>query len=155
MLIVIGILAIAIPAFTALAINVVIAVSLMIGGVGRLLTFRRNTRGALWKLLGGLLFLVGGLFMLLYPLQGITAIVFVVAAILLAQGILDLGAAFSWRGHRFSGWIFASGVLSLILAAILLIAFPAAGVFYLAVVIGLGFIASGISVMLLARGASQ
>lgn len=144
-----GVLAIVIPTFTVLAINVVIAISLVVAGIGRLLTFRRNTQSAQWKLLGGLVFLLGGLFMLVFPLQGIAAIVFVVAAILLAQGVLDISAAFRWRGYRLSGWIFASGILSLVLAALLLVMFPGAGVFYLAVVIGLGFISSGVSVLML------
>lgn len=146
----VGVLAIVIPAATAVAINIIIAIALLIGGVGRLVTSGRRTSDRIWKLLGGLLFLVGGLLMLLFPMQGVAALVLVLGVMLLLEGVLGIAAALSWQSHRFSGWFLASGILSLILGLIVLAMFPEAGVFYLAIIVGLSFILSGVSVFMVA-----
>lgn len=155
LLIAIGVLAAVLPMVTAVAINVIVAISLLFAGVARLLTWRRKRLDSIWRVLGGLLFVLGGILMLVYPMQGVAAFVLVLGAVLLLEGLLGVSAAFSMSDRLFSGWLMVSGLVSALLGVLVLTFFPEAGVFYLAIVVGLSFALTGGSLLLLVRESGQ
>src|SRR5262245_65566743 len=77
-------------------------------------------RGFFWNLLIGLLHLIVGGYLALLPLSGILTLTILIAALLIADGLLEVGMALRLRPQEGWGWILLSGLVAI--AAGLLIA---------------------------------
>lgn len=148
--ILLGLLSILIPMATAIAINVIVAVALIIGGVGRLMTWSRQPHDRHWKLGGGILLLAVGILMLVFPYQGVSALVLVIGALLILESGLSFSLASALKGFPGRSWWLASGILSLVLGVLVLLVFPEAGVFYIGLMIGLSLIMYGLATLVTA-----
>lgn len=144
-----GVAAIALPAVTALAVNIVIAFALILGGVGRLLTLKRYGMDRQWKLPAALLLLITGILMLVFPASSISVLVLILAAFLILEGVLGIGLATSFWGMPYASWQLVSGILSLLVGFVILLIFPEAGMFYLALIVGISLMLSGLSLLML------
>lgn len=151
LLIALGVGAAMLPTITAITFNVIIAIALLTGGVGRLLTWRRPQPDNFWRLAGGLVFSIGGLLMLLYPMQGIAAFVMLLGALLIIEGVFSFASAFSMSSGSYSGWLMLSGIVSVVIGVLVLGVFPEAGMVYLALTFGLSLALTGICLLLLVK----
>lgn len=148
--ILLGLLSIFIPMATAIAINVIVAIALIIGGVGRLMTWSRQPHDRHWKLGGGILLLVIGIVMLVFPNQGISALVLVIGGLLVLEAALSFSLAAALKGFPGRSWWFASGSISLVLGVLVLLVFPEVGVFYIGLMIGLCLVMYGLATLITA-----
>jgi uncharacterized membrane protein HdeD (DUF308 family) len=155
LLIALGVGAAMLPTITAIAFNVIIAIALLTGGIGRLLTWRRPQPDNFWRLAGGLVFSIGGLLMLLYPMQGIAAFVMLLGALLIIEGVFSVASAFFMSTGSFSGWLMLSGIVSVVIGALVLGFFPEAGMVYLALTFGLSLALTGACLLLLVKESHQ
>jgi uncharacterized membrane protein HdeD (DUF308 family) len=110
----------------------------------------RNRRRWWWSALHALVALAAAVVAVLFP--AITMVVFVIllTAWALVNGVLAIVAAFSVERAHGRGWLIASGIASLVLAA-LLMAWPPVGLFTLAWMFAFYALAAGISMLGLAR----
>lgn len=155
LLIVLGLLAVILPMVTALTVNVVIALALTVAGISRLVTWRGNKLDGLWRLLVGGLLTGVGIYMLVLPEQGIAALVMVLGFILLLEGTFGILASITLQRRSHAIWLFISGLVSLALGALVLMFFPEAGVLYLAFIIGLSLILTGVSLLTMLRDSAN
>ena len=65
-----------------------------------------------------------GLWLLLRPAEGVQALAFIVGALFLAEAIVKMVFSWQWRNEPKIGWILLSGLLSFIIAMILLTGWP-------------------------------
>src|SRR5215471_8661586 len=102
LLIISGILAVLMPEIAALATTVVFAWLLIFGGVFELLHAMqtRHESGFAWKLLSGILTLVLGIAILMFPIAGVASLGLLVGSFLLVGGITRLVLAFQCKGQR-------------------------------------------------------
>jgi uncharacterized membrane protein HdeD (DUF308 family) len=141
-----GVLALAWPGHTLIAIAVVFGVQLVIMGVFRFVSsfaypdLSGGTR-VLYALLG-VLSLIIGLYALRHVLITIVALALLLGIFWVVNGTTELFTAISQREMRGRGWNIFSGILGII-AGIILLAYPGISVLALAVVVSIWLIVYG------------
>ena len=152
---VLGILALAWPGHTLIAIAVVFGVQLVVMGVFRFVAsfafpdLSGGTR-VLYALLG-VLSLIIGLYALRHVLITIVALALLLGIFWVVNGTTELFTAISQRELPNRGWNIFSGILGII-AGIILLVYPAISVLTLAIVVSIWLIVYG---MMLISVASQ
>jgi uncharacterized membrane protein HdeD (DUF308 family) len=157
--VVIGILAVAWPGVTVLALALILGVLLIVSGVmsiGLGLRMRRVGASWFWPVLLGVFSVIAAIIIIAHPGAGIAAIAFGAALWFLLTGITDLVRASTLPGDRL--WWGFLGALSVIAGIILLFDLGAAiltvaliaGIFF--IVRGVGEIAAGWHLRRLTRG---
>ncbi|MDX1653802.1 MAG: DUF308 domain-containing protein, partial [Candidatus Competibacteraceae bacterium] len=113
-LIVLGSLAILVPPAAALAVELLLGWLLVIGGIALIVhAFRARAWGGLAvEMAVGLVYLLVGVLLLVYPLEGILTLTLLLAALLIAEGALRSVAALRLRPTAGWGWLLANGILS-------------------------------------------
>jgi uncharacterized membrane protein HdeD (DUF308 family) len=88
--------------------------------------------------------------LLLNPLAGLVTLTLVVAILFVMVGALRIAMAWRTRPARGWGWIMASGVMSLALAALILLALPEAALGLLGIFLGIDLVMAGSMTLALA-----
>lgn len=148
-ILVLGLLAIASPLVTGVAIMSVIGVLLIIGGVSQgMIAFRAGAFGpGLLLLLTGLVTLVAGGYMVSQPLAALTSITLFIAIYFLVTGVLAVSAALQIRPLNGWGWMLANGVITLLLGLMLWQQWPLSGAWAVGVLFGVQLISTGASLV--------
>jgi uncharacterized membrane protein HdeD (DUF308 family) len=140
-----GVIALAMPFVASFAANVVVAAMLVASGaVGLFTSARRRDGGAIAMgfALSGLA-IVAGVLMLIAPLAGIVALSTLIVAFFLASGAMKIWWGVRRAEMRGRGWLIASGVLSVALALMLWLAFPASALWLPGVLLAVDLILYG------------
>jgi uncharacterized membrane protein HdeD (DUF308 family) len=143
-----GILAAAVPSIAALNVTLLLGAVLLATGVLQLI-FTLKARTHWWSLLSAALSILCGLVVLWKPVDVLLAIVTLIAIFLTIEGFFELLLAFQFRTARNWGWMIFSGLVTLGLAVLLWIGYPAVGILYLGWVIAINFILYGLSLLML------
>jgi uncharacterized membrane protein HdeD (DUF308 family) len=146
-LIVLGSLAVLVPAVASLAATVLFGWILLLSGVvGLISTLRaRHAPGFGWSLLSAILGIVAGLILLAMPVQGVLSLTAVLIAFLIVEGVATILFALEHRkssSGRWS-WMLASGIVDLVLGGILLAGLPGTAVWALGLLVGINMIFGG------------
>jgi uncharacterized membrane protein HdeD (DUF308 family) len=151
-----GIAAIMMPLLSSLVIEIMIGWLLTLsGGLAVIGSFSlRGTRLFAWELISGLITLVGGLFLLLYPLEGLIALTVLVALVMLMTGMAQ--AAFALWTRPAQGWVWGglSALISIALGIYIFIALPEASGVILGLLVGIDFVSTGMALLLISRSAA-
>ena len=97
----------------------------------------RGWQGFALHLLGGVLYLLVGGWMILKPLLGALALTLLLAAFLLVQGIFQIALALRIRPARGWGWPLASGVVTLLLAVLIYAGWPSSALWVIGLLVGI------------------
>lgn len=138
-----GILALVYPGIAILGAAFVLGIGLIVQGIIEIgVAFRAETgtAGRGWLGAFGVIALIAGILVVFRPGGGVLVLVWGLILWFLFAGINDLIVAGSQREHR--GWNIALGVLG-VLAAIVLIASPAAAIGLIVLLVALGFLLRG------------
>jgi uncharacterized membrane protein HdeD (DUF308 family) len=149
--IVIGLAAILVPIVSGIAVALLAGWILAMAGVLHLL-FAWQARGAetkLWELLAGLVYLVGGVYLLLHPLLGLTTLTLLVATYLLVKGVLEIIQYFQARPRRGLTPLVLDGIVNLVLAIIIWSQWPFSSVWVIGTLVGISILFSGVSRLML------
>ena len=146
-LIILGSLAVLVPAVASVAATIVFGwILLLSGGMGLIATLRaRQAPGFGWSLVSAILGIAAGVILLLMPLQGALSLTAVLIAFLLVEGVASILYAVEHRkgsSGRWS-WMLASGILDVVLGLILLAGLPGTAVWALGLLLGINMIFGG------------
>lgn len=142
-----GVLAFLNPFAASLTVEVVAGAAFLAAGVIELwwaaTARQQDTSDRL--LMGGLgaILVLLAVSLLLNPLAGLVTLTFAVAILFAVMGAFRMAMAFRMRPARGWGWIMASGVLSLALAALILLALPEAALGLLGIFLGVDLVMAG------------
>jgi len=95
-------------------------------------------------LLLGLLFLAAGAFLLFNPAAGAVALTLFVGLLLMLQGAFEIHFAFEMRPHRAWAGMLVSGVVSIVVAFLIIVGWPGISLMVLGVLLGVNFVSSGV-----------
>ena len=142
-----GIFAICLPFASGIAITIVVGWLLVVSGVFHIAdAFHAKGVGAFfWRLLVGIVFIIGGLDIAFVPLRGLFTLTFVLAIILMVQGIFTLIGFFRHRKMHGAGWMLFNGIVTILLSLIIWWDGPRAAVWVIGTLVGIHLIFSGIS----------
>lgn len=161
-LVLLGMLAILAPQIASLAATVFFGWILLLSGViGLISTLRaRHAPGFAWSLISALLGIAAGVILLGWPVRGMFSLTAVLIAFLLIEGVVSILFALEHRRGLSGrwGWMLASGVLDIVLGAILLAGLPGTALWALGLLIGINLLFGGwalIGMALAARPSSS
>ena len=153
-LLVLGILAAAMPGIASLAATVLFGWILLFSGVVILIAAvrARDAPGFWWSLFSGIIGIVAGLLLLIRPMRGVLTLTIVLIAFLLAQGVISILYAVEHRRQQSGrwGWILASGIVDLVLGILLLMGFPGTAVWALGLLLAIKLMFGGWSLIMMA-----
>jgi len=143
-----------------LASMVLFGALLVAGGVFQILDAFKCSgwKGAVWHVLIGLLYVVGGVIVMVDPVMASETFTLVLAGILIAVGLIRLIMAVQLRSAKGWYWPLLSGLVSLALGAMILAKWPASGLFVIGLIIAVELIFNGwayLFVALAARAAGK
>lgn len=156
-LVILGFLAVAVPMVAGLAVTILFGWLFLISGiVGLFSTFAmRQAPGFWWSLLSGVLGVVVGGWLLVQPGLGLVSLTYLLIAFFVVEGVatimfaIDHRAALSGRW----GWMLASGIVDLFLAAVILAGLPGAVAWALGLIVGINMVFGGASMIGMALAA--
>ena len=153
-MLVLGLLALARPMIATLAVEIFAAWLFLIGGiVGLAGVFTAwKTPGFVWHLIRAVMAILIGILLLWRPIAGILTLTLLLAAFFAAQGIAQIIASISQRAALPGSWawVLLSGIIDLILAAIIIAGWPGTAAWVLGLMVGINLIMSGVALVMMA-----
>jgi uncharacterized membrane protein HdeD (DUF308 family) len=130
---------------------------LMVGGVFQLLNaFQlKGWKSVLWHVLIALLYIAAGLVIFTDPVFASLSLTMALAWILIAVGILRILMAFQLRPASGWGWPLVSGVISILLGAMILAQWPTSGFWVIGLFVAIEMIVNGWSSVFIALAARK
>jgi uncharacterized membrane protein HdeD (DUF308 family) len=161
-LVVLGILAILVPPLATIAVTILIGWLFLISGVAGLITTfgARNAPGFWWSLLSALLGIAAGLVLLVWPLSGAISLTLLLIVFFIIEGVLSIMYAVEHKRELTGqwGWMLVSGIIDLILAAMIWGGLPSTAAWALGLLVGINMLFGGsamIAMAMHARGSSD
>lgn len=150
-LIVLGIVAIAVPAVSTIVTETWIALILASAGVSKLVyAFQtRDQGGFVWKLLLSVLYIGTGLMLFFYPLTGVLTLTLLLGSFLLTEGVFELILAFRLRPQQNWTWVLGDGIITLVLGAMIWFQWPFDARWLLGTLVGASVLFTGVSRVML------
>ena len=149
-----GALAIFVPLFAAITVNIILgSVFLVSGIIGLITTFgARQAPGFRWSLLSGLWAAAMGLILLSAPIVGDVSFTLVLILFFIVEGVATIMYSLEHRRELLGlwEWMLISGLIDLILAGVIFAGLPGTSGWALGLLVGVNFIFGGAAVVAMA-----
>jgi uncharacterized membrane protein HdeD (DUF308 family) len=146
-LVILGLAAIVIPPIATLAVELLFGWLFLISGIAGLITtfMMRQAPGFWWSLVSAILGIAAGIVLLLWPLSGVLTLTFVLIVFFAIEGVASIMFAFEHKRELSGrwGWMLASGIIDLILAAIIFVGLPGTAAWALGLLVGINMVFGG------------
>jgi uncharacterized membrane protein HdeD (DUF308 family) len=146
-LVILGLAAIVIPPLATLAVEILFGWLFLISGVAGLITtfWMRPAPGFWWSILSALVGIAAGIVLLLWPLSGVLSLTLVLIMFFAIEGVASIMFALEHRRELLGrwGWMLVSGVVDLVLAAIILTGLPGTAAWALGLLVGINMLFGG------------
>ena len=141
-----GLVAISSSFIATLATVVVFGILLLLGALFQVITalWGRSWRGFFLHLLGGVLYLIVGVFMIDHPVEAALGVTLLVALGLLVNGIVRIVMSVIEQFDGW-GWMLFSGIVSFLLGAAIWRQWPFLDLWVIGLFVGIEMLSSGLS----------
>ena len=155
--ILIGIVAIASPMITGLAVTAIAGVLLLISGIFQIIqAFKSGNWGVgVVAFLGGAFAVICGILVLFDPLRGLAALTLVLAIYFVIDGIQRIVLAFRLRPVAGWVWMLFGGGLSMLLGVLIWSRWPLSGVWAVGTLVGIHILFGGWTMVAIAMAARR
>jgi len=148
--IVLGIMAIAEPMVAGLAVAILTGwLFLLAGGLHIVEAFGGGVGRALWQLLLGAIYVIGGLYLITHPLLALGTLTLFLAAMLLAESVLRAVAYFQSRSDERSPWTLVNAIVTFLLGGMIWRQWPSSSVWAIGTLVGINLLMGGTSGLML------
>jgi uncharacterized membrane protein HdeD (DUF308 family) len=158
-LVVLGVLAILLPPLATLTFTILVGWLLLISGIMGLITtfMARGAPGFWWALLSAVLGIAAGLVLLARPVSGAISLTLLLIVFFIIEGVASIMYAIEHKNELSGrwGWMLASGIIDLVLAAMIWAGLPSTAEWALGLLVGINLLFGGsalIAMALHARG---
>lgn len=146
-LLILGLLAVALPMLATIGFTIVLGWLFLISGVMGLVTtfYMRGAPGFWWALISALIGIGAGVVLLISPVSGAVSLTLVLIAFFIVEGVATIMYAVEHRAQLTDrwGWMLFSGVIDLILAAMILAGLPSSAAWAIGLLVGINMIFGG------------
>ena len=153
-LVVLGLIAIVVPPIATLAVELLFGWLFLLSGIMGLITtfWMRDAPGFWWSLLSGVLGIAAGIVLLVWPLSGVLSLTLVLIVFFSIEGIASVMYALEHKRELSGRWGFmlASGIIDLIIAAIILFGLPGSAAWALGLLVGINLAFGGAALIAMA-----
>ena len=158
-LVILGVAAILVPPLATITFTILVGWLFLISGVVGLATtlWMRHAPGFWWSLLSAFIGIVAGILLLLRPLTGALSLTLVLGAFFIVEGVASIMYAIDHRNQLTGrwGWMLVSGIIDLILAAIIIAGLPGTAAWALGLLVGINLLFGGASLIGMALAARK
>ena len=158
-LVILGIIGIIVPPIATLAVEIFVGWLLLISGIAGLITTfgARHAPGFWWSLLSALLGIAAGAVLLLWPVSGIVSLTILLIAFFIIEGVISIMYAVEHKRELSGqwGWMLVSGIIDLVLAAIIFAGLPWTAVWALGLLVGINMLFGGSALIAMAMHAHR
>jgi uncharacterized membrane protein HdeD (DUF308 family) len=145
-----GVLAIVLPLTFSVGVAGLLGWLFVFAAIAHLIFGIQFGSGTLaWHAFIAALYGLAAINLLVNPLLGVVLLALVVGVVLIAEGIIEIVLFFVLRQHRHAVWILIDGVVTLVLGIVACAHWPPASLELVQYLVGISFISSGISRLLL------
>ncbi len=156
-LVILGIIAIVLPPIATIAFTIIIGWIFLVSGILGLITtfWARQAPGFWWALISAIIAIAAGVVLLLWPISGAVSLTLVLIAFFVVEGIASILYAIEHRNQLSGrwGWMLVSGIIDLILAAIIFSGLPGTAVWALGLLVGINMVFGGVALIGMAMAA--
>jgi uncharacterized membrane protein HdeD (DUF308 family) len=147
-----GVAAIAFPLLSTIAAKIALGWIFLVGGVVLLVhAFSiKEWRGFLMELLIGVLYAVAGAWLAFFPFTGIVTLTILLAALFLAEGVLEVIMAVRVRPHEGWVWLLLSGLVAIAVGVLIAYELPSSATWAIGLLAGVNLLSTGVSFVVLA-----
>ncbi|RSL15405.1 uncharacterized membrane protein HdeD (DUF308 family) [Edaphobacter aggregans] len=147
LLIVLGILAISLPALASIGVARVLSWLILFEGIIQLVyAFKSEGVGSkIWKLLVSVLYIFVGGYLLVHPLIGLAGLTLMLAVFFFIEGITDIGTFIWSRKSVGSEWLLLHGIVTLLLGVMIWKHWPVSSLWALGTLVGISMLLTGLT----------
>ena len=153
-LLILGMLAIVVPPLATLGVTILLGWIFLISGITGLVTtfWARHAPGFWWSLISALLGIGAGLVLLAWPVSGAVSLTLILIVFFIIEGIASIMYALEHRQQLSGrwGWMLTSGIIDLILAAMIFSGLPGTAAWALGLLVGINMIFGGSALVAMA-----
>ena len=151
-LIIIGVVALALPAVTSFAVARILAWVLFFDGIIQIFyAFKSQGIGRLvWKMLIAVLYILGGLYLLANPLVKVAALTLMLAIFFIIEGMIDLFTYLSSVMDEGSHWLLVHSIVTVFLGIMIWRRWPLSSLWAVGILAGISILMNGITRLMLA-----
>jgi uncharacterized membrane protein HdeD (DUF308 family) len=144
-----GVFSILMPIVTSVAVTIIVGWALVVAGGVQLAHIFRADGGweVAWRLLVGVLTVIAGLWLLLAPLTGTITLTVVLVAWFWAVGVTRLVGWWQSRGVEGSWWLAVSGLLSIVMGALIWADLPSSAAWAIGLLVGIDLIFAAVDLI--------
>lgn len=151
-LIILGALAIIMPGVASLATALTIGWLLLIAGivgVVAVISAGISSPGFWWNLITAILYVLAGAALLWRPIAGVLTLTIILAAYLLATGIMKAIMALDYRKtfRTAWGWVLLSALVDIALGVLIMMGLPGTALWILGLLVGINLLFSGVALV--------
>lgn len=152
-----GVLAIAFPFVTGIALSLLLGAVLVVGSVFHVAhAFSAGGwKGAVWQVVLGVVYLVAGLSLMSNPLLGLATLTLLLVAFLLVDGVVEVAMGLRLRPERGWAWVVGSGVIGVVLAGLIWTGWPSSALWAVGLLFGVNLLVTGLSMVAVGVGARR
>jgi uncharacterized membrane protein HdeD (DUF308 family) len=158
-LVILGFIAIIIPPLATLAVTILFGWLFLVSGIIGLVTtfWMRGAPGFWWSVASGILAILAGVWLLAQPIAGALSLTVVLIAFFLIEGVASIMFAIDHRRELSGqwGWMLVSGIVDLVLSAMLLAGLPSTAVWALGLLVGINMVFGGMALIAMALHARK
>lgn len=144
-----GLIGIFLPVYFTIAVELFVGWLFIFSGIAT--AYRafvtRGSSSFLVSLLSAILFLAVGAMLLAYPIGGVISLTLLLTIYFIAQGIAQIILGFQFKDHPRWGWVVISGIISLIMAGIIISGWPTTALWVIGLLVGINLLFFGISLL--------
>jgi len=157
LMVIFGVLAIAAPLMTGVAVAMVVGALMLVTGIMRIVAAIKsgNWGSGLLGTLIGLLGIAAGVILLARPLMGLATLALLLAAYFLVDGICEIVVAFKMKPESGWGWMLFGGIVATLLGLMIWRQWPVSGAWAIGVLVGVHMLLAGFALIVLGSGARR
>lgn len=152
-----GILAIVAPFVAGLTLSIALGVLLIIAGITAIAHAfsAQGWMGFGFQVVLGVVYAIAGIALVVNPVLGLATLTILLVAFLVVDGVVELGMGLFLRDQPNRLGLLISGVLALVLAALIWVGLPSSAAWAVGLLFGVNLLATGLSMVFLARGSAE
>ena len=157
LMIVTGVVAICLPVLAGVTVTAVIGWLLVLSGVLHIAFAWRAVRPGmvLWEILLGVVYGAVGLYLAARPLDGLQSLTIALAIYLFIESALECVLSFELRPLPGAGWILFDGIVTLILAMLIVGTWPSSALWVIGTLAGISMFFSGVTRLMFSLAARR
>lgn len=154
LLVVLGIIAIALPGLSTIFAETWIALFLITAGGAKIAYGfqNRSSQGFIWQILLGALYIGTGVMLLVTPRTGVLSLTLLLGTFLLTEGVFELIMALKVRPQKNWLYLLGNAIITLILGGMIWAQWPLNAPWVIGTLVGASILSTGISRVMLSLG---